>query len=220
MVVLAAMSPELAALTEPPSVVVWAPPPPVRFASGSARVMKEDRRFLAAWATMARAKPRVRLSITGYCDERGSAADNRALSMRRAVAVQRALAELGVSESQMSVRAGGETGGGASARRADIQVSVRGPVTFRAIPFGGKARVRLVIYNLPDDAPRTLRLRVPARGAVVSQLAPPGRIGIADVAALLGVRGTADLEVSVSPGEGGWPVVAIGEGETRVVRLP
>jgi hypothetical protein len=221
MVLLVLIAFDAIARTEPPSSVVWAPPPPVQFASNSARVTEAARRTLAAYASMARRKRHVRLSITGFTDERGAARVNRELSMRRALAVQRVLLDLGVSETQMDVHGGGEMPGDAGARRVDILVSVIGPVTFRALPFGGKAPIRLVIY-LPDFAPRSVRLRLLARGAAVAErtIASNGRVDVADLAALLRYRDTADLEVSVSPVDGAWPVIAIGEGDARAIRLP
>lgn len=220
LVLTTAVGQRAAASTEVPSSVVWAPPPPIQFELGSAVVPPGARSTLRSLAATARPRG-VRLHLTGFADTRGAADANRELSRRRAIAVKRALVELGVAERQIIVTAHGETVGGARARRVELGVSMEGPATFRAVPFGS-GRVRLVIY-LRDGVARTARLRVLQRAQVVGEatVATPHRIDVADVAQLLQRRvdGPADLEVLVSPDGGHWPVVAIEDASGIVKRI-
>ena len=66
------------------------------------------RTLLAGHATYLRANPRVRVTIEGHCDERGTREYNLALGERRAAAVRAYLQSLGVRASQMSTVSFGE----------------------------------------------------------------------------------------------------------------
>lgn len=67
-----------------------------------------DQRMLAQHAKVLVAEPGVNVRLEGHADDRGSAEYNLALGQRRAEAVKRALAILGVRESQMQATSWGE----------------------------------------------------------------------------------------------------------------
>jgi peptidoglycan-associated lipoprotein len=55
-----------------------------------------SRRTVEGWAAFLRQNPNVTLTIEGHCDERGTREYNLALGERRATAVKRFLADLGI----------------------------------------------------------------------------------------------------------------------------
>lgn len=213
--------------SENPSSVVWIPPAPVHFGIGSAVVPRHAHNSISAYAQLAVANRNVKLALTGFTDMSGTPKANHDLSMRRALAVKRALLAAGVHDSQVSVAAGGAIDtpyDPKESRRVDIDVALVGPATFRSLPLDPAFRVRLVVH-LPDDSPRSLHLRLvphndnsaaPLAEATIAPsdervLRPERRIDIADVRQVLGVEfvGSADLIVSSSPDDDWWPVIAI-----------
>jgi outer membrane protein OmpA-like peptidoglycan-associated protein len=81
----------------------------VDFAGGSATLTPTDRGILDRVATLLAANPSVRLRLSGNTDSVGSAADNMALSVRRANAVRAYLVAKGVAADRLVVAAFGET---------------------------------------------------------------------------------------------------------------
>ncbi len=75
----------------------------VHFAKSSARVTREYREQLKDIASKLKADRSLKVTLTGHCDNRGSAAFNRRLAIKRAKAVRTALAKMGVKSSQMSL---------------------------------------------------------------------------------------------------------------------
>ena len=67
-----------------------------------------DQRMLAQHAKVLNAYPTVNVRLEGHADDRGSSEYNLALGQRRAEAVKRALAILGVRENQMQATSWGE----------------------------------------------------------------------------------------------------------------
>jgi peptidoglycan-associated lipoprotein len=81
----------------------------VIFDTGRAEIKPEARKLLEAEARWLQAHPDVHLRIEGYADERGTAAYNRALGQRRAVAVRDFLVARGVRSSRLGVVTYGES---------------------------------------------------------------------------------------------------------------
>jgi peptidoglycan-associated lipoprotein len=97
--------------------------------NGNERVVNEFRPMVQAHARFLLDNPKLRITIQGNTDERGSREYNLALGQRRADAVRQAMSVLGVTERQMEPvslgeerpRASGSTEAAfAENRRADI----------------------------------------------------------------------------------------------------
>jgi peptidoglycan-associated lipoprotein len=87
-----------AGLTAPASGAVY-------FAKASARISREYREQLKAIAAQLKSDRSMKVVLTGHCDNRGSAAYNRRLAIKRAKAVKSALMKMGVKSRQMSIGA-------------------------------------------------------------------------------------------------------------------
>lgn len=112
-VVLAACgeSPQSLSLSPPPP----APPPPPRmwmvfFDTNSSTLSGQANTTVSAAAGVATATPNTKVEVSGYTDTEGSAAMNKALSLRRANAVRDALIRNGVSAQSIRVLGDGEQG--------------------------------------------------------------------------------------------------------------
>jgi len=85
------------------------------YAFDSADVAADSELNFNGWANLKRhaaylkSTPSVSAVVVGNCDERGSAAYNYALGLRRADSVKQLLLREGVSESQLSVRSDGKS---------------------------------------------------------------------------------------------------------------
>jgi len=103
----------------------------VRFGYDDATLSDEARRVLQGDAACLRAHGVRALVIEGHCDERGTAEYNVALGQRRAEAVKRYLADLGVGGPIRSVSFGKETplvrGSGEEAWRENRRAELRQP---------------------------------------------------------------------------------------------
>jgi len=103
----------------------------VRFGYDDATLSDDARRVLQGDATCLRAHGVSALVIEGHCDERGTAEYNVALGQRRAEAVKRYLADLGVGSPIRSVSFGKETplvrGSGEEAWRENRRAELRQP---------------------------------------------------------------------------------------------
>lgn len=75
----------------------------IYFASSSARVSREYREQLKEVAAKLKADRSMKVTLTGHSDNRGRAAFNRRLAMKRARAVKAALMKMGVKGKQMTV---------------------------------------------------------------------------------------------------------------------
>ncbi len=75
--------------------------PKIYYAYDSDALVGQERAKLDAVADYMLANPELLLSIEGNCDERGTEEYNRALGERRALAVQKYLADKGVSNDRM-----------------------------------------------------------------------------------------------------------------------
>lgn len=74
----------------------------VFFALDSSEVTAEGRATLEKQAEWLKARPNLRATIEGHCDERGTREYNLALGERRAMSAKNYLVSLGVPESQVS----------------------------------------------------------------------------------------------------------------------
>lgn len=100
----------------------------VTFATGSALLNSDAQAQIGEVAAALKGRPSARVSLRGYADPQGNAADNQALSSQRTDAVRNALVDAGASVAQVtSARALGETGNSATAdnRRVEISVTAR-----------------------------------------------------------------------------------------------
>lgn len=75
----------------------------IHFEFDKYRLTDEAKEILAANARVLKNNSRVRITIEGHCDERGTVEYNLALGERRAQTAREYLIELGVSASQISV---------------------------------------------------------------------------------------------------------------------
>lgn len=121
-----------------------APPPPdgpytqVFFQPGSARLDPRAVQELSKWAAAARDHPDERVLVSGYADSVGSLAANRGLSARRARAVARALADLGVDPRRIDLEPLGETEGAVpTADGVSEPLNRRASVGFNPLPVLG-----------------------------------------------------------------------------------
>lgn len=80
----------------------------VHFAFDSDVINAEGQRTVEGWARYLSANQTVTVRLEGHADERGTPDYNQALGERRAIAVRRALMNLGVLESQLSTASYGE----------------------------------------------------------------------------------------------------------------
>lgn len=72
------------------------------FDTGSATIKSESTKQLEQLAAVLKAYPNVAISIEGHTDNTGDAAANKALSVERAAAVEKALERLGVDDARIS----------------------------------------------------------------------------------------------------------------------
>ena len=87
----------------------------------SAVISDAGMRSLRAMALGARGR-QARVVVTGYVQQTGSSANDKSLSLRRAMAVSSALRKLGVQGSYL-IRAGGAEHAGDSARRVGVKLT-------------------------------------------------------------------------------------------------
>lgn len=80
----------------------------VHFAFDSDAINAEGQRTVEGWARYLSANQTVTVRLEGHADERGTPEYNQGLGERRAIAVRRALMNLGVLESQLSTVSYGE----------------------------------------------------------------------------------------------------------------
>jgi peptidoglycan-associated lipoprotein len=81
---------------------------PVYFAYDRSDLTADARRILEAKAPILNGSPELRIRLAGHTDNRGSDEYNLALGQRRAAAVRRFLAVLGVSENKLEYTSFGE----------------------------------------------------------------------------------------------------------------
>jgi peptidoglycan-associated lipoprotein len=80
----------------------------VHFDFDKSAIRKSEEGKLAAAAALLKADGKRKVLVEGHCDERGTSSYNMALGERRARAVKRYLADLGVSESQIQTTSFGK----------------------------------------------------------------------------------------------------------------
>lgn len=80
---------------------------PIRFATGRTDVSGPGERQLRSAAELLGRAPDLRLEVRGHADQKGDAALNRRLARARAVAVQRALVDLGVAPERIAITSAG-----------------------------------------------------------------------------------------------------------------
>ncbi|MDR7384612.1 OmpA family protein [Promicromonospora iranensis] len=83
--------------------------PNITFVTDSARLTKDGRRVVREAAEVLGEHPEVEVRIEGHTDSRGTRADNRQLSERRADVVLDRLVELGVDEDRLTAKGYGES---------------------------------------------------------------------------------------------------------------
>jgi peptidoglycan-associated lipoprotein len=74
----------------------------VFFDFDSSDLTPNSRRTIEGWAAFMRQNPNVTFTVEGHCDERGTREYNLALGERRATAVKRFLADLGIEQRRVS----------------------------------------------------------------------------------------------------------------------
>lgn len=80
----------------------------IHFKFDSSRISAGNRETLEAHAAYIKANRRLKIKLEGHCDERGTREYNLALGERRAKAVERMLAVMGVPRKRMSTTSYGE----------------------------------------------------------------------------------------------------------------
>jgi outer membrane protein OmpA-like peptidoglycan-associated protein len=93
----------------PNGMVIVLPDAKFRFAFDSAELSEKNRELLSRIAGILLVSKGYGLAIYGYTDDVGSAAYNQQLSLRRAEAVEKYLAQAGIDPSIMSVKGYGKT---------------------------------------------------------------------------------------------------------------
>jgi len=103
------MAPEAAAAPVAEDPLAWAASlADVHFDYDKASIRKSEHGKLAAAVSLLKADSKRKVVVEGHCDERGSANYNLALGERRAKAVKRYLADLGVAASQIQTTSFGK----------------------------------------------------------------------------------------------------------------
>lgn len=80
----------------------------IHFEFDSSSISADNRETLEAHAAYINANPGLKVKLEGHCDERGTREYNLALGERRAKAVARMLAVMGVARNQLSTTSYGE----------------------------------------------------------------------------------------------------------------
>ncbi|MCX6127804.1 MAG: OmpA family protein [Proteobacteria bacterium] len=80
----------------------------VPFAKNSTRLNKEFRSQLRDIAQQLKSDSKLKISVAGHCDNRGSISYNRRLALKRAKAVKSYLLKIGVKSSQVQVKSFGK----------------------------------------------------------------------------------------------------------------
>jgi peptidoglycan-associated lipoprotein len=80
----------------------------IGFGFDDARLSAAAKTMLSVKATVLQASPRIRLRVEGHADEQGSEEYNKALGMRRAMAVKRYLVQQGIDPQRLYVISHGE----------------------------------------------------------------------------------------------------------------
>jgi cytochrome c oxidase subunit II len=95
-------------------------PLPVYFAVGKSALDAEAQKALGKAIELLKAKPDVKIALSGYVDSNGSAAKNAELAKQRAFAVRDALTKAGVAAERINLRKPEQVnaGSGAAAERA------------------------------------------------------------------------------------------------------
>jgi cytochrome c oxidase subunit II len=93
---------------------------PVYFAVGKSALDADAQKALGKAIDMLKAKPDVKIALSGYVDSTGSAAKNAELAKQRAFAVHDALTKAGVAAERITLRKPSQVdaGSGAAAERA------------------------------------------------------------------------------------------------------
>lgn len=81
---------------------------PINFDYDKSDIRDDQKSKIQTAATFLKGNPTIRLTVEGHCDERGSEEYNLALGDRRANAVKKALAELGIAENRVVTVSYGE----------------------------------------------------------------------------------------------------------------
>jgi len=81
----------------------------VHFAFDSSAIDQEARAIIEAQAGHLKANPKIKVTIVGNCDERGTLKYNLALGKRRAVAVKQMMRSLGVAAPRIKIVSYGKT---------------------------------------------------------------------------------------------------------------
>jgi peptidoglycan-associated lipoprotein len=103
------MAPEPAAAPVTEDPLAWAAAlADVHFDYDKSAIRKSEEGKLAAAAKLLKADGKRKVLVEGHCDERGTSAYNLALGDRRAKAVRKYLADLGVTASQIQTTSFGK----------------------------------------------------------------------------------------------------------------
>jgi peptidoglycan-associated lipoprotein len=103
------MAPEAAAAPVVEDPLAWAADlADIHFDYDKSAIRQSERDKLAAAATLLKADGKRKVLVEGHCDERGTSAYNLALGDRRAKAVKKYLADLGVAASRIQTTSFGK----------------------------------------------------------------------------------------------------------------
>lgn len=76
---------------------------PIYFDSGKSFIRNDEKAIMKANADWLKANPKIKISIEGNCDERGTKEYNKALGKRRSTSARKYLEDLGISANRLSV---------------------------------------------------------------------------------------------------------------------